>query len=105
MTFRGTVINGVIVPDTGQTLPEGTRFNLSPLPGARRRGSRTAAKAPGSNGTRAKARAAGTQRNRAAASHPLTALAAIWKDRSDWKGKSSGEGVAELRPTRPLNST
>ena len=87
MTFRGTVIKGVVVPDAGSELPEGARVSVNPLRSSSRP-KRIAATSRGNkkSKTRAKARKA-----------PLTALAGIWKDRPDWKGKSSIQIVAELR--------
>src|SRR4051812_44314393 len=90
MTFRGTVINGVVVPDPGPPLPEGARVSMSRLSGSRR--SAKPSKPLGL--TKGKPRRSPVKAGKV---HPLIALAGIWKDRPDWKGKSSIEIVAELR--------
>ena len=86
MTFHGTFTKGIIIPDPGQSLPEGTRVAVNPLRTAERLTART---------RKTKAVKGRASRNRKV--HPLTALAGIWKDRADWKGKSSVQVVAELR--------
>lgn len=74
------MINGVVVPDAGQSLPEGARIAMSPIKGAtRKRASRQVKKRAGKK------------------SGGMNALAGIWKNRPDFKGKSSTQIVAELR--------
>jgi hypothetical protein len=90
MSFRGTFTKGIIVPDEAQSLPEGTRVAVNPLRASEKQAIRP--------------RKTRVSRQRAPQNlkvHPLTALAGIWKDRADWKGKSSVQIVAELRRSGP----
>lgn len=84
MTYRGVYQNGMVFFEGEVGLRNGDRVDVNPSRKAGRRSS-----------TKAKAKARGGKKP--AAVHPLIALAGIWKDRPDWRGKSSVEVVAELR--------
>lgn len=93
MTFRAVVQDGLIVINTHGAIPDGTTVRVVRA-GAPRKVAKTASRA--TKGPRAK-EAGKPVRRVAQKPHPLLALAGIWKDRPDWRGKSSTEVVAELR--------
>lgn len=76
MTYRGTVRNGVIVLSNAE-LPEGMSVRVSPESSPKRKRIRK-------------------PRTRRSTSRPLPGFG-MWKDRKEWRGKSSVEVARELR--------
>lgn len=86
MTFRAVVRDGMININTHGELPDGTVVEVSPV---RRRARKTSTRS-----ARKSTKATKTAKTKA---NPLLALAGIWKDRPDWRGKSTLEIQRELR--------
>jgi hypothetical protein len=95
MTFRGTVINGVIVPGRGQDLPDGSRVSVNVLRKPTKRAPRRG-KAPG-RVVKGGSRTRGTRSGKADRIAAFASLAGIWRDRPEWQGMSSVQIAAELR--------
>ncbi len=97
MTFRAVVRDGMIAINTHGQLPDGTEVEVLPVnrPAPRRKGKKKAAKAASrTRGSSSRGRAGKSAK---ASADPLDSLIGIWKDRPDWKGKSTLEIAAELR--------
>lgn len=89
MTFRTVVRDGLIVINTHGELPDGTPVEVVRTPSAESNNTRTVKK-------RSKS-ARGASKPAGGVSDPIEALAGIWKDRPDWKGKTTSQIAAELR--------
>ncbi|MBX3403252.1 MAG: hypothetical protein KF699_07570 [Phycisphaeraceae bacterium] len=89
MTLRSVVRDGLIVVNTHGEIPDGTPVVILRDDKPRRTGKK--AKSAKQATTKKKARSA--------ARKPLRELAAfgMWKNRPEWKGKSSAEIARELR--------
>jgi hypothetical protein len=99
MTYRGVYRDGLVILEGDVNLRNGDHVDVN------LRGSSGSARA-GRAKSRKQVSKARVGKGRAQPVHPLIALAGIWKDRPEWKGKSSVEVVAELRksgapPARP----
>lgn len=84
--FRAVVRDGMININTHGELPDGTVVEVSPV---RRRASKSS--------TRRVMKPAKAAKMAKSKTNPLLELAGIWKDRPDWKGKSTLEIQRELR--------
>jgi hypothetical protein len=89
MTFRAVVRDGMININTHGRLPDGTVVEVLPVT--------PASKPKGPSKARSRGPRKPTKRGKAEPANPLLAIAGIWKDRPDWKGKSTLEIQRELR--------
>lgn len=98
MTYRGIVQNGIVIIENPDGLRDGTVVDVQPA-GRRAKKSRDlqprpAASAPNRSAKKAKAL---KSRARRASGDPLFEAFGLWKNRPEWKGKSTIEIAAELR--------
>lgn len=89
MTYRGIVRNGRILVDIDD-LPDGTSVEITPI----KRPSSKKSKKKKATSRRRKPLSGSARRKK---KDPFESIFGIWKDRPDWKGKSSLEILAELR--------
>jgi hypothetical protein len=91
MTYRGVYQDGVVILEGDVPLRNGDRVSVNP------------SKAKTRSRQKPKLRSGRSGAKPSKKVHPFIALAGIWKDRPDWKGKSTLEVVADLRkrPTTP----
>jgi len=88
MIFRTTVKDGLIIINTHGKIPDGTPVEVVRVKPPRKK---SAAKKP------VKKKATGRKAKKTDAAEAFQSLAGIWKDRPDWKGKTTLEIAAELR--------
>jgi outer membrane protein assembly factor BamB len=87
MSYRGVYRDGIVVLEGEVDLRNGTTVEVNPARG-KGKGRRKVSSTP--------------RRDRKAAQvHPFIALAGLWKDRPEWRGRSSVEIVRELRRRSP----
>lgn len=91
MTLRTVVRDGLIVVNTHGEIPDGTPVVI--MRDDRPRRSVKKAKGPAKRTAKKKAARAGVRPK----SDPIMKVFGMWKDRPEWKGKSSAEIARELR--------
>jgi hypothetical protein len=90
MTFRGVFRNGVIVPQEGMSLPNGTVVDIRA--GKQGRRQKPATKATSRSEALKQKRSRKTRED-----EPVLEGFGMWKNRADWRGKSTLEVARELR--------
>jgi hypothetical protein len=83
MVYRGVYQDGVVVLEGEVDLRNGSRVEVQPA----RRATTAESKKRAGKGARTSAKSA----------DPLLKFFGVWKDRADWKGRSSVEVAKELR--------
>lgn len=95
MTFRGIYRDGVIVPNSEPGLSNGTVVRCTPAAKPQRKAPvKTAAQTRKKSGSRAEKTRRMTKPQRVAA---VMQAFGMYRDRPDWRGRSSIEIAAELR--------
>ncbi len=90
MTYRGVYRDGVIVLSGDVDLQNGDTVDVN-----RNSAAGVTPKRKPVSADKKRARAGSSKKKQS--EHPFLALAGMWKDRKDWRGKSSVKVVAEIR--------
>ncbi len=102
MTFTGTYHNGMVILDNSKGLREGARVEVLPAHAKARRaaaskGNRSAMPRKSPPGAKPGAASRAGPRAGKRQADAFAALCGMWKDRADWKGRSSADIARELR--------